>query len=510
MKKILLFVSCISAIISFASLPSIVYAEETTYSESTNCITTEGNTSVVKDLLDMKFQLSGFSEFQNLSMNQRMNEKNELDTFIYCYSKDSSYTPKSVFISSSKIMLSAYHYSESFSEYSLSLVSKTEDGCLTKYSIEGLKNLFENERRYNVSMVHYQKESEIKAIEFGMEFYFKTKEDRTMDGRFVKKDVVTITDGIIKNYFFYLGAKKEYAALQGSYNEYDENYYYFFNTDWKIDELYEVDVQYYSFDIFMPAWYRSFGYSYSYSEYQKDVSKYENDYWSQFYEKELTNNKTLLKDYPMLEISRKNATGTMLGSTGGFSYPFVRSSHWKNTKTILPGKHYIEYTDVDWFYMHYTKRFVEMDNLMDLKSYEYKTGDSFDFTPMKKKFEFAILLDSPTRKYYPGTPDYLDASNWGKSHFGILTGTGIDEACITRLRFAKDGVIYDLGTVDFPKHPKEDPVFPVEPGIPDNSKKNKWKIIFAIILGVTGLYLIYKFIAWITSSTSSNRRKKHA
>lgn len=509
MKKLILFASCISSILSSVSLPSMIYAEETTYSESTNCVTTEGNTSVVKDLLDMKFQLSGFSDFQNLSMNQRLNEKNELDTFIYCYSKDSSYTPKSVFISTSKTMLSAYNYSESFAEYPLSLVSKTEDGCLTKYSISGLKNLFEEERRYNVSMVHYKKESEIKAIEFGMEFYFKTKEDRSMDGRFIKKDVVTITDGLIKNYFFYLGAKKSYESLPGTKNSYDENYYYFFNTDWKIDQLYEVDVQYYSFSIFLPAWYRKFGYSYTYEEYQKDVKKYEDDYWAQFYEKELTDNRLLLEENPMLATSRKYAKSSVPGSTGGFTYPFARSTHSKKNKTVTPGKHYIEYTDSDWFSIKFTKRFVEMDNLMDLKSYEYKTGDSFDFTPMKKKFEFGIRLDSFKRYYYPGETS-ADPATWGKHPFGILTGTGIDEACITRLKFAKDGVLYDLGTVDFPKSPDPEPVLPVAPGIPDTSKRDKWKIILAIILGVTGLYLIYKFIAWITSSSSNNRRKKHA
>ena len=106
------------------------------YTKDAVCETNEGYTDVVTDLFNMQFDLSSLSDNEAMSMNQVFNlSNNTLETFVYCFSYD-AYVPQSAFISTSKFRMDEYNYNETFKEYNLQVVSRTEDGCLTKCLVE--------------------------------------------------------------------------------------------------------------------------------------------------------------------------------------------------------------------------------------------------------------------------------------------------------------------------------------------------------------------------------------
>lgn len=475
------------------------------YTKDSVCETDEGYSPVIPDLLNMKFDLSSLSGNEAMSMNQVLNSSNALETFLYCFSYD-AYVPKSAFISTSKFREDEYNYKESFNEYNLRVVSRTEDGCLTKCLVEGLPNLSEEDRRYNVSMVHLNNPEKITSISFGIEFFFHTNEENVVEGTFAVREVVTITSGIIKDCFFTGRTNNKYnTGYSGTVNtktSYEDNFYYFFNTDWKIDELVDVDIQYYQFPIFVPAWYRSFGYGYSYNNYIEDAKKFieNNPKWNSGYEF-LYSNAELKKDFPDV--------GSKKGQIDKYTYTGLR----KQTKTVKPGKTatYSSWNPGYWFANYTIKKYANMENIIDLRSYEFKDGDAFNFSEMKKNYEFGILVDQFQRTFYHGQGGSSLSDNvftWGKDPFGIIAGTGIESTCITRLKFYKDGHLYNLGTVDIPRQTDENPLFG-EPGMPVKTPKdpNWWEVIFAIAMGVAGVYVIYQLVSPLFKK---KRGKKHA
>lgn len=464
------------------------------YTKDAVCETNEGYTDVVTDLFNMQFDLSSLSDNEAMSMNQVFNlSNNTLETFVYCFSYD-AYVPQSAFISTSKFRMDEYNYNETFKEYNLQVVSRTEDGCLTKCLVEGLDNLLQEARRYNVSMIHLNNPNEVTSIPFGMEFYFHTNEEKVVEGTFAIKEVVTITSGVIKDCFF-AGGETKYKGNLSSVSTYEDSFYYFFNTAWKIEELVEVDVQYYSFSIFIPAFYKGskFGYAYSYDEYMKDANKYINDGWANTYESHLTANSVLQKDFPFMAANKLKK--------------YVSSSLDKNTKTVTPGEERTEYNSTGWkWFLPYTvRKYAEMNNIIDLRNYTFKEGDAFNFTEMKKNYEFGILFDKAERTYYQGAVDWKYPFSWGKDPFGVLVGKGVEKTCITRLKFYKDGKLYNLGTVDIPRKTDEDPLIG-EPGI-EIKEPNWWEVIFAIAMGVAGVYVIYQLVSPLFKK---KRGKKHA
>lgn len=467
------------------------------YNKETTCETEAGYSDVTADLFSMQFDLTSLQGNEAMSMNQVINDTSKtLDTFIYCFSYN-SFVPKNAFISTSKEREDEMNYKESFDEYDLRIVSKTHDGCLTKCLVEGLTNLSEEDRRYNVSMVQMKNPRDITSISFGMEFYFHTNEKNVVEGAFQIKEVVTITSGVIKDCFYSKGETKYKGETGLEKHIYEDHFYYFFNTDWKIDELMEVDVQFYNFNYFIPAWYRKFGYAYSYAEYQKDCDKYVNDYWADHYEYDLTSNYRLCEDVPLLEVDRNLARqNSTIGSTGGFTKKYVTTGLYKHTKTVTPGKEKIEFdtTEWKWFVPYRVKKYANLDNLIDLRNYQYKENDAFNFTEMKKQYEFGIHFAQTERIYYGGKHSDLDVTTWGKHPFGILTGEGVESTCITRLKFVKDGKVYNLGAVDIPKETDPEPIMPVNPGTPIK-EPNWWEIILAVVLGVTGVYIVYQLVS---------------
>lgn len=475
-----------------------IFDSPKSYSKDSVCETNEGYSDVVGDLINMQFDLSSLTGNEAMSMNQVfISSSNSLETFLYCFSYD-AYVPTSAFISTSKFRKDEYSYNETFNEYNLQVVSRTSDGCLTKCLVEGLDNLLQQARRYNVSMICLDNPKEITSISFGMEFYFHTNEEKIVEGTFQVKEVVTITSGVIKDCFF-AGGENKYKGNLSSVSTYEDSFYYFFNTDWKIDELVEVDVQYYSFSIFIPAFYKGskFGYVYSYDEYMKDADKYINDGWANLYESDLTANSVLHKDFPFIEEA---------GEINELK-KYVSSTLDKNTKTVTPGEERTEYnsTGWKWFAPYTVRKYAELNNIVDLRDYTFKEGDAFNFTDMKKKYEFGIRFEKAERTYYQGAVDWKAPWTWGKDPFGVLVGKGVEQTCITRLKFYKDGKLYDLGTVDIPRPTDEDPI-PGEPGI-EIKEPNWWEVVLAVVLGITGFYIIYQLVSPLFKK---KRGKKHA
>ena len=410
--------------------------------------TVKGYSSVIDDLNQFDIDLTTINYEDDVSFihfTQKFNVDNELLTFIYLSTNDSTTNIKQINLSTS-----LDKNDENFKLYNLTLVSYNANEKLRKYEINGLNNN-QNEmtRRYALASIIFEKADESKAKTLNTQYYFHGKNNEELEGYVQDLKTITITD---KEIFVYCYGEKndsliidlfgKYATSYKRNTTYADAWYLFFNTEEAIDELLEIEIDYGSFEYVLPV--------------------------------TTGNNKT----DDLITLQKANE----LVANPGISYlnykdklKVVEKEHQQ--VTITPGTTIVESTNPGWF-GKYEYHYETLDKIVDLK--KQTNSGSFVFANQVEKYQFAVNFLNSERKV-EDVIQSMDNVPW------LLKGISTNDICILRLKFLRNGKLYNLGAVDVPKDPTGS--ISVEP-----YESNFILIILKIGLLILGVIVLFKFI----------------
>lgn len=405
MKKILLSILLGLSLISVTSPSFKVHAEVLTD-------TINGYTDVISDLKKMKIDYSSYYDDTTssfITLNQGFNTNNELETFIYVnYIEEYEGLYAQI---STEIASNLDDITEDYEIYDLKLVSSDKSSNLKKYEVIGLDNLDQTTRRYRLKSVAVEyvggSISLTRKIEgTNLTYLFNGLDNDSLKGIHSAEEFITITDKQLVNYRY--GDTLDLFGLDSGAMNYDDEYtdawYLFFNTDKQIEYLLEVELIYtqYNFDI-------TYSSSVGVTTFQPQINT------------SFTENYLLEKHPDDIE--------------------YLDSE----TKTIVPGKNKVEYFDNKFFGLG-KKYYQELDAIMDMKSYQQQDEDAFIFTEYADKYSWGINFLNTSIK----CSKHQSLVNNINTTSCLVSGSGVCDAAILRLKFETNGEIYNLYTIDTP------------------------------------------------------------
>ena len=452
MLKILSIFSCL--ILIFTSSSQVILK-----ANESDCITEEGYTSVLDDLEALNYDYSSTEEFITLA--EQFDSSNELHTFLYF----------NIRIIIPKVSLKT-SFSESFplpilKTYELKRVSY--NNFYQKYEILNLDNKDDEIRYYELNKI-LNLNNEVLLDISNYSFYFKGNSNEELEGYYKENETVEITEKVVVNYCY--GDSLDFFGKETGLMAYDNNYndtwFVFFNTDKVIDNLMEIDI--------------------SYQQYDYCIGATGNSNRMEF---------IITEDYVNDFIANP---GTAY-SGSAYDGDFYINYHDTVVKTIEPGSKLVESTQYGWF-GSYKKTYEELDNIMDLRKYQAEDDNAFIFTDYADTYTWGVHFNDTTRVF---TQKGINAAA------GLVTGSGVTNTLILRLKFETAGKVYNLKADDTPtgsdenkgdiaETPKEDDLTFLESIFGNNflkgfdEFKEILKIITTVILIIIVIWLISLFI----------------
>ena len=452
MLKILSIFSCLILIFTSSNQVNLKANES-------DCITEEGYTSVLDDLEALNYDYSSTEEFITLA--EQFDSFNDLHTFLYF----------NIRIIISKVSLKT-SFSESFplpilKTYELKRVSY--NNFYQKYEILNLDNKDDEIRYYELNKI-LNLNNEVLLDISDYSFYFKGNNNEELEGYYKENEFVEITEKVVVNYCY--GDSLDFFGKETGLMAYDNNYndtwFVFFNTDKVIDNLMEIDI--------------------SYQQYDYCIGATGNSNRMEF---------IITEDYVNDFIANP---GTAY-SGSAYDGDFYINYHDTIVKTIEPGTKLVESTQYGWF-GSYKKTYEELDNIMDLRKYQAEDDNAFIFTDYADTYTWGVHFNDTTRVF---TQKGINAAA------GLVTGSGVTNTLILRLKFETAGKVYNLKADDTPtgsdenkgdiaETPKEDDLTFLESIFGNNflkgfdDFKEILKIITTVILIIIVIWLISLFI----------------
>lgn len=408
-------------------------------------------TSVKEDLSSMEEdKLSYFSEteFIFIAMSQYYDLENKLRTYVYFNLPLSS----EKYANSLKISLSTsvsdgdYNIVESYIDYELKFVDSSETWY--KYEVLGLANLEQTTRRYRIKDIFVN--DSIVDLKFSVDKVYIFWGINTNKIEVFKEEIETITITDKELVFYCYGDGDDWffqeTNVMNPKDVYTDSWFVFFNTDKHIDELFEVELTYYQYD---------------YHLYRAYIGTNKKD--------EIT--------YPLLAEMRNNQG--LIGEDFSSGRSFVEFKE-QTVTTIFPGTTKVSYTDNKWF-GNYDIYYEDLDNIMDLKTYKEISTDTFVFTDYAEKYNWGVHFKDTERSF----------EEWDTSVAPMainLSGSGMLDVAILRLKFKTNGVVKNCYAVDTPTSD-----FTGESADVDTEYEEMFEKMFMLI----GALLIVAFVGYL-------------
>ena len=466
MKKLRLFIMIFIMLFSsiFLCGSSVVYA-------SSNVDITSSSVRDDLESMDMD-KLSYLSDTENkfITMAQYYDNENLLRSYLYInYIGNVEATTLYVNVSTS-VMDSDYNITENYQYYELSFVNNDETWC--KYEILNLPNINETTRRYNIASINqytideYETEYYPIVLEVNQTFIYNGITNSSIKVFHQEVETITITDKQVAFYCYgdsadYLFKKDtgdmETANVVGKDGDiYTDAWFIFFNTDKEIDNLLEVELTYTQYDYHIEWLYTSSGYismQYPYTEAN-------------------------------IETIKSNSLYKMYFDNGD-SYV---NYHDSTIKTIEPGTTKVSYVDKGWF-GKYDTYYEELDNIMDLEEYKAQSEDTFVFTEYADKYKWGVN--------FANTEKYTTLQATGAGMTGVpqvaVTGSGMSDVAILRLKFEVNGEVKNCYAVDVPSDEFEGNIADEETNF------EEWFEKIMMLIGVLVLVVILGYLSPIFS-----------
>lgn len=460
MLKILSILSCL--ILIFASSSQLILN-----ANESDCITEENYTSVLDDLEALNYDYNNINK-TFITLIQTFDLNNNLKTFLYLNYDEPSGDNSEIVVWISTL-ISDLHNSNDM--YYANLVSECKNNNLKKYDILKLDNLNDEIRYYKINLIlSKSNETIVNYNDINKMFYFKGNNNEELEGYYKENEFVEITEKVVVNYCY--GDSLDFFGKETGLMAYDNNYndtwFVFFNTDKVIDNLMEIDI--------------------SYQQYDYCIGATGNSNRMEF---------IITEDYVNDFIANP---GTAY-SGSAYDGDFYINYHDTVVKTIEPGSKLVESTQYGWF-GSYKKTYEELDNIMDLRKYQAEDDNAFIFTDYADTYTWGVHFNDTTRVF---TQKGINAAA------GLVTGSGVTNTLILRLKFETAGKVYNLKADDTPtgsdenkgdiaETPKEDDLTFLESIFGNNflkgfdEFKEILKIITTVILIIIVIWLISLFI----------------
>ena len=399
MKKII--ITCLLILISFFINCKLSYADEIDITTS----------SVVDDLASMDMdKLSYLSDIENIfiTMSQYYDNDENLRSYLYFNWADDIELIGGVEISTS-LMDENYNIVENYKIYDLKVINNEE--TWVKCEILGLENLDLTTRRYKLNGIGIY-------IDNGkLEKWLNTEDVFIFNGidnenlQLFREEVETITITEKEVQFYCYGDPDEWSNFFG-YEEdlengsiYTDAWYVFFNTDKKIDELFEVEVTFVQYD---------------YHFYYLNTRPY------------------IQMSYAFTEdvLNKHCNSGNAYGDGSSIKY--------EDSKKIVvePGTDKVVSAEYTGWFSNYKYHYKELDKIVDLRQKQEDLGDGFCFDEQTEKYTWGV--------WFLSTPRVNNAITSGGVAWCHIDGSGVSDVAILRLKFKTNGLVKNCYAVDTP------------------------------------------------------------
>lgn len=407
MKKILnTFILFLSFFLIISSNIFLINAEESDIDITTS--------NVKDDLASMNLDsISNLSENENIfiAMSQYYDSNNSLRSYVYINLITPNIKNNLVIILSTSLMNENYSIVEDYSTYKLNYINSYSTWF--KFEIKDLPNLTDTTRRYKIDEIGFTNDSfseYTSILSIDDVFIFNGIENNSIEVFREDIETITITDKEIS--FYCYGDSDNFLFSETDLMEpgdfYTDAWYVFFNTDKKIDKLLEVELTYTQFNY-------------------------------HFYRCSIGMNTAITENYIN---NLKNSEGSIYQRDFNSGDSYV--TYLDPIRTIISaGTNKVSYSDKGWF-GKYDMYYEEIDNIMDLKSYQSKVGDTFVFDNFADKYDWGVNFKN-TKKSFEEYDSSLQLPVMLNTE-----GSSMTDVAILRLKFKTSGIVHNCYAVDQP------------------------------------------------------------
>ncbi|MGM9858932.1 MAG: hypothetical protein ACI311_06780 [Bacilli bacterium] len=389
-----------------------------TYDSEYKDYSVAGKGSVSYELKEMGYNLYEFNDdYQKdeelITCTETFDSDNLLHTYVYIFTKDVTIEYVDITISTSLERDEQGNYDENPRSYPLYLVSYNIDNTLRKYEIMDL-SLNTYIRRLAVSKINSLKLSnsnkkEYSIINVSMVYLFKGLNNDELECFYEGLDTLIITDHVMGTFLYGLTYKDSF--IPSGYNTFTDCWYYFFNTNISMDKIIDLDIEYTKYSYMING--------------VIDVNVVPT---KTYIENSILNNGE--------EVRMADLGQGVLESKPWF---YVLNDGIPVNSTIS-NEMVEEINDSYWW--DFFKLFSitkSIEKIIDLNSYNHNEYLNFDFCDFSK-YRWGVEFLTTNRVYGKDRNKLLyDDFTMGEIPVG---------ASILRIKFIKDGVVYNMNVVD--------------------------------------------------------------
>ena len=423
-----------------------------TYDNEYKDYSVAGKGSVSYELEEMGYNLYEFNEsYQKdeelITCTQSFDSNNSLHTYVYIFTKDVTIEYVDITISTSLERDEQGNYDENPRSYPLYLVSYNIENTLRKYEIMDL-SLDTFIRRLAVSKINSLKytsefNKEYSIINVSMCYLFKGLNNDELESYYEGLDTLIITDHEMGT--FLTGYTILDNVIPAGETVLHDSWFYFFNTNIAIDSIIDLDFEY-------------------------------------FYSNYYINGLIGLSTVPTIELIKNSLEKNndivlpYFPVNDPLSYTKGYLTESENITSIIKATDYVDITNSHYWFLGFLsiKKTERIKAIIDLNKYVFDSiNNDIDLSDFSNKYRWAVNFNNSERIYVkPGVPvgyNYCSPTTKGS----LPTG-----ASILRIKFIKDGVVYNMNVVDT----RVDASFVVDATTSLLSENKLFIIIFVIIL----------------------------